>query len=544
MPCTLFEPPAMRPTDVKLRPYQDEAINAIRQEFTVNKRKSTLLVMATGLGKTLVFGQIARLCAERGGRTLVLAHRGELIDQAVETLTRLGLDPGVEKADSRARATFEPDVVVATVQTMQRKRLESWDPDWFRLVVYDEAHHGTAQTYQNIYRYFNALHLGVTATPDRADGEMLGDVFESLAFEYTLWDAMTAPAPGPYLCRLRFVQCDVGIDLRDIRTTAGDLNAADLEEAIRPHVEALANAIRQEIGDRKTLVFTPDVGSAQAMATALDAIGVRSKWVAGDSADRKPIIEEFKHGDFQCLSNCNLLLEGFDDPGIAAIALCRPTKSRPLYAQIVGRGTRLYPGKDNCLLIDFNWLTTKHQLVKPAELFDSSMTDAETLAIAGELLKGPGAEDGAEGAEDGEDLLDVIERAEAEKRRRTVLRIQAREREMRYRKVSYDPLSVMETLGIPVREEADRFRGTITDKQKQFLVACGITNVDGLSKYTASRMIGPLKQRRADGLATHKQVTTLISKGIEAAEARALTFEEASATLDRLLGGRRRTIGA
>jgi hypothetical protein len=202
----------------------------------------------------------------------------------------------------------------------------------------------------------------------------------------------------------------------------------------------------------------------------------------------------------------------------------------------------LYPGKDNCLLIDFNWLTTKHQLVKPADLFDTTETDAETLAIADELLKGPGAE--RDVAEGGEDLLDVIERAEGEKRRRTVLRIQAREREMRYRKVSYDPLSVMETLGIPVREEADRFRGTITEKQKQFLVACGIANVDGLSKYTASRMIGPLKQRRADGLATHKQVTTLISKGIEAAEARALTFEEASATLDRLLGGRRRTVGA
>lgn len=527
MTLSMLEAPPLRPTDIQPRPYQLEAISAIRDEFRKG-HKSTLLVLPTGTGKTVVFGTIARRMAERDRRTLVLAHRGELIDQAVETLTRLGLDPGVEKAESYARALFEPAVVVATVQTMQGDRLLSWPRDYFRLVVVDEAHHAVSESYRRVIEHFGtALHLGVTATADRADGGALGEVYESTAFEYSLWDAMSAAPPGPYLSRLRFVQCDVGIDLRQIRTTAGDLNAGDLEEAIRPHIDTLANAIRQEIGPRKTVVFTPDVGSAQAMSSALNAIGVRARWVAGDSPDRRQIIEEFRHGEFQAICNCALLTEGFDCPDIEAIALCRPTKSRALYAQMAGRGTRLAPGKENCLLIDFAWLTSRHKLVQPVELF-ANRTDEETLKIAAKYL------DRARGL----DIKEVVERAkeEQELKHRVELHVQAQERQLRYRRVSFDPLAGMQALGIPIRKEADNLQGTITPRQRELLERRGFTGLDSMSKSRARAIIVHTNDRFKKGLATFKQVTLLIRLGVAPDKARSMTKEEASETITRFLG--------
>jgi superfamily II DNA or RNA helicase len=525
---SLLDTPPLRPTDVRLRDYQIAAIDAVRDEFWKNRKRSTLIVCATGVGKSVILGMIARKVAEKGGRTLVLAHRGELIDQLTETLTRLGLDVGIEKAESYARSMFEPHAVVATVQTMQRDRLASWPEDYFKLVVTDEAHHSTASTYQNIYKHFDAIHLGVTATPDRADEDCLGQVYESVAYEYSMWDAMTAPPPGPYLSRLRFVQCDVGIDLRDIRTTGGDLNAADLEEAIRPHVETLANAIKQEVGSRKTLIFTPDVGSSMAMASALDSIGLAAKWVAGDSKDRKEVIDGFRRGDFQVLSNCAIATEGFDVPDISAVVLCRPTKSRALYSQMVGRSTRLAPGKDHALIVDFNWLTEKHDLVKPVELFDTTHTDTETLEIATEMLE----------EEKGLDLKDVIERAEEEKRKRTTLRVRAREREVRYRKVSYDPLAAMETLGLPIRKEATSLQGTITPRQREVLERFGLTGMESCSKRRATALIETLAERSKLGLSSHKQIAHLVKNGVPPEEARAMTKAQASEFLGNLWGDR------
>jgi superfamily II DNA or RNA helicase len=524
----MFPTTTLRPTEVSLRDYQIEAINAIRHSLYKDEHDSTLLILPTGTGKTVTFGMIARRVAERGGRTLILAHRGELIEQAVEHLVMLGMDVGVEKADSYARTISDPHAVVATVQTMQGKRLATWPKDYFRLIVTDEAHHAPAATYGNIYSHFDAKHLGVTATADRADDENLGQVFQSVAFQYSLWDAMTATNPGPYLSRVKFVQCDVGIDLRDIRTTAGDLNAADLEAAITPHIETLANAIRQEIGSRKLLVFTPDVGSAMAMASALHAIGIDSQYVSGDDPERKDKVAQFKQGAFQALCNCALLTEGFDAPDIGAVALCRPTKSRALYAQMVGRGTRLAPGKTDCLLIDFNWLTAKHQLVKPAELFDTGTIDTETLEIADELLKGS----------KGLDLRDVVEQAEAEKERRTVLRIKAREKEVRYRKVSYDPITAMESLGLPLRREADRFAGTATPKQIETLGKFGLTGLDSCSKRSAGALLDAMFARRDAGLATIKQVSHMIRNGVDPSMAREMKFADASSALDRIFSGK------
>lgn len=529
----LFGKPEMGPDTLTARSYQLEAVQAARQAF-INRDKSTLVILPTGTGKTVLFSKISRMTVEKGGRSLIIAHRGELIDQAANTLERVGIVAGIEKAESHARATCDPDVVVGTVQTFQGKRLESWDPDYFSLIIVDEAHHYTAESYQNIVKHFaKAKVLGVTATPDRADKTKLKSVFDSVAYEMTIWEAMTAPYPGPYLCRLKFVQCDVGIDLRDIRTTGGDLNQAELEEAIRPHIDTLANSIRQESGSRSTLVFTPDVGSATAMATALQSLGVSADWISGDSSDRALKLQRYKEGDVQVLCNCALLTEGFDAPRTAAIALCRPTKSRSLHAQMVGRGTRLSPEKENCLLIDFNFLTEKHDLVRPADLFDDSGFDPDVLDMADKAMrKKPGL-----------DLLEAVERARTSKEEQDkeaaqrIIQIQARERTVKYRKISYDPLSMAGAMGMKFRAPTEAKFEPPSPAQIELAKKMGIPNPEAMTKRLLSRTIDFGSKRRSMGLASFKQFKVLVANGYDTKTAREMPSKDASEIIGRILGG-------
>ena len=307
MGTSILRKPELAPRQVKLRPYQDESIAAVRNEFARGIR-STLLVLPTGLGKTITFGEIARRTIERKNRVLVLAHRLELVDQAATKLDMLGVTAETEMADRFARANYDdPDCVVATVQTLQGKRLLSWPPDYFNLVITDEAHHAPASSYQTIYKHFRfARHLGVTATADRADKVGLGSTFESIAYEVSLFDAMTSPSPGPYLCRLKFCQRDIAIDLRSLRTKNGDYTDADLERILGPKIEIIANAIAENIGSRKTIVFTPGIKSAEGLASALrsEKIGLNAESISGDDPDRKTKIDQLHAGKIQVLVNC------------------------------------------------------------------------------------------------------------------------------------------------------------------------------------------------------------------------------------------------
>lgn len=510
---------------VELRDYQTEAKDAIFGEFARGIR-STLLVLPTGLGKTVVFGAAARDVIEDGGKVLVLAHRGELLDQAADSLAALGVEPSIEKAERSARGTLfgDPACVVASVQTMQRKRLESWPRKHFKLIVTDEAHHAPADSYGHIYRHLDAdWHLGVTATADRLDGENLGQVYQTLAYEYSLRRAIEEG----WLARLTFVRCETTVDLKNIRTTGGDLNLGDLEEAIRPHVEELANATRKEIGDRRAIVFVPDVGSADAFASALTSLGLKAEAVSGDSLDRGAIIDRFRTGGIRILVNCQLLTEGFDAPFVSAIVLARPTKSRSLFSQMIGRGTRLSHGKKDCLVVDFAWLTCKHNPVSPVELFDTTKMDKEVQDLAKALVESGEAPD----------LMDAIERAEATHVERQKIRIRAREREARYRRVAYDPFAAMDTLGMVNRTEAESsLRVKATEKQVRALEMFGVTDARTMSRRRASRMLDALFARKEQGLATLKQISWLISKGIDPDEARAMAKSDASTKLDELFG--------
>lgn len=528
----LLSTPALGPCRIDLWPYQAEAIEAVREEF-VKGVKRTLLVLFTGGGKTIVTAMITRRALEKGGRVLFLAHTKELIGQTVNKFDRLGVEVGVEMAEQKARSLFEPAAVAASVASLHPKRLSTWPRDYFNLIICDEAHHSINDSYTRIFKYFGkARVLGVTATADRADEEDLGQVYESVAFEMNLWAGMTAEHPGPYLSRLRFVQCDVDIDLRDLRATNGDFTDADLEARIGPMVEVLANAVKQEIGGRKTLVFTPQIKSAQAMATALHSLGLKADWVSGVDPDRADKIQQFHDGHIQVLCNCAVLTEGFDCPDVSAIVLCRPTKSRPLFSQIVGRGTRRAEGKSDCIVVDFNYLTTKHKLVKPVELCDSNLMDQEVLDLAQMMLE----------KDKGLDLVDAIERAEKQHQEQQVLRVKARERNIKYRRVSYDPLSVCDAIGVPWR--GSRAKDAVIDRATPAQVALmnklGIDDSANLSRTRAKTVLDYAMSRAKSGLASVKQVSHLIARGVPAEQARAMTKAEASNYMTDVLGWQKR----
>lgn len=523
----LLPTPPIGTNTLSPRIYQTEAIDAAREKL--RDHRSTLIVLPTGTGKTCVFAMAARMCAEKGRRTLILAHREELINQAASVLERVGLAPGIERADSYARSMFDPHAVVATVQTLRGKRLESWPRDYFRLIVVDEAHHSTAQSYRNILDYFGrAKVVGVTATPDRADEDEIADVYESTAYEMSIFEAMTAPAPGPYLAPLKFVRCDTPIDLRGLKSSSEDYNEADIAERITPLIEVLANAIKARVGGRQTLVFTPDCASASAMATALQSIDCKADYVWGDSPDRVEKIERYKSGHTRILVNCMIFTEGFDAPYTSAVVLCRPTKSRSLYSQMVGRGTRLAPGKDDCIVVDFSWLTEDLKLVRPADLIISRAKDDESDAA--EVL------DMLTDADEEVDLIEAAKKAKEEGTRRRALKIEAKAREDKLKWTQLDPLSgAFGMLDVPV---VGSIYDATHDRPSRGLVEAlckfKVPSPERLSKRNAKALMGRLCERADAGLSSLAQIKVLVKNGVPIEQAREMSKSEASGRIDEI----------
>lgn len=322
-------------TSISLRPYQEQAVEGVLREL--GQHRATLLVAATGTGKTTIFSEIARLWLEQGrGRVLILAHREELITQAARRVaTQTGLKVGIEMAEQRIDPLFPPDVVVGTVQTLSKERRRSTlAPDFFGLVIVDEAHHAVADTYGSVIDYFaGAKVLGVTATPDRGDGAAMRQVFESVAYVYEIRDAIEQG----YLCQIRQKAVRIeGLDLSSVRTVAGDLNEGDLEGVMLDdeNIQAVASATLEEAGGRPTMLFGVTVAHAHALAAALNRYQPGCARALDGKSDRdlrRDTLAAFSRGEFQVLSNCALFTEGFDEPSIACVAVARPTKSRAFY---------------------------------------------------------------------------------------------------------------------------------------------------------------------------------------------------------------------
>jgi superfamily II DNA or RNA helicase len=500
----------------QLRPYQVEAIASIEQEWEQGKR-STLLVLGTGLGKTTCFSEIARRERDRGGRTLVLAHRIELVSQAAARLESVGVSTQLESGASRASWMQWPipSAVVATVQTLRGRRLKQWPRSHFTVIVIDEAHRSPANAYGDILAHFNNAHvLGVTATPDRADGVALGGVFESIAYDYGL----VAGIDGGYLCDLRALEIPLdAINIDDVKVTkqehGRDLNAAELAEKVNaesPMLSIASAIVEHTLAERrKTLVFMPSVETSHILAAKLAAhVGahrVRSLDGTTDKVIRARVLEEFQRGDVDYLVNCALFTEGFDAPIVSCVAIVRPTKSRSLYAQMVGRGTRLFPGKSDCLVLNFAPINTRHDLASVVDIFDGKEMDKLTRADVNKALK--------EGASVREAQDKAKERSEARERRLAAERAKSNI----IAKVSYTAtphaLWTEQALGHKPAHYAAGIPLALP-RQLETLRSFRIEPVPGETVASASAKIKAITARKRKGLCSIKQGAVLVRAGL------------------------------
>ena len=313
---------------MELRPYQKESVEAVFNQWN-SGIKRTLLVLPTGCGKTIVFSKIAEQCVRMGHRVLILAHRGELLEQASDKLYKAtGLKTALEKAESSCLSSYYR-VVVGSIQSLQREsRLHKFSKDYFDTIIVDEAHHVLSDGYQTVLKYFEQANvLGVTATADRGDMRNLGEYFETLAYEYTLQKAIKSG----YLSPIKAVTIPLQIDLSSVGIQTGDFKSGDLGTALDPYLEQIANEMVNYCSNRKTVVFTPLIETSKKFTRILNEHGFKAVEVNGESKDRSEILKDFESGKYNVLLNSMLLVEGFDCPSIDCVIVLRPTKVRGLY---------------------------------------------------------------------------------------------------------------------------------------------------------------------------------------------------------------------
>ena len=504
------------------RPYQKEAVSAIEGEWAKGVQK-TLLVLPTGCGKTVVFCRVAEDQVRQGGRGLILAHRGELLDQAADKLRKFtGLGCAVEKAEEHSRQSWYR-MTVGSVQTLMREsRLSEFPRDWFDFIIIDEAHHCLADSYQRILEHFaDAKVLGVTATPDRGDMRNLGSVFESLAYEYTLPKAIREG----YLCPIKAQTIPLRLDLTGVGVQSGDFKAGDLGTALDPYLQQIADEMAQVCRDRKTVVFLPLVKTSQKFRDILNAKGFRAAEVNGNSEDRAEILRDFEAGQYNVLCNSMLLTEGWDCPSVDCIVVLRPTKIRSLYAQMVGRGTRLHPGKEHLLLLDFLWHTERHELCHPASLICEQEEVAKKMT---ENIEAAGCPVDIEEAEAKAQSDVVAQREEA--LAKTLAEMRTRKRKL------VDPLQFEMSI------QAEDLSGYVpsfgwemgppSEKQRQSLEKMGIFPDEIENAGKAKLLLDRLALRREEGLTTPKQIRFLESKGFE--HVGTWDFDAARKLIDRI----------
>ena len=512
---------------MELRPYQQAAREAIEREWE-GGRARTLLVLPTGCGKTVVFCTVAKDVVDAGGRVLILAHRGELLQQAADKLrAATGLGCSVERAEETSAGSWYR-VTVGSVQTLMRpKRLARFAPDHFDAIVVDEAHHALSDSYQQVLGHFpGARVLGVTATADRGDKRDLGQYFESVAYEYTL---PTAIREG-YLCPIRAETVPVAIDLAGVKVSSGDFAAGDLGTALDPYLGRIADEMAAAgCMGRKTVAFLPLVATSKKFAAALAERGFDAMEVDGDSPDRAETLARFDAaGPGAVLCNSMLLTEGWDCPSVDCVVVLRPTKVRSLYSQMVGRGTRLSPGKTDLLLLDFLWMTDKHELCRPADLVCEDRTVARQMT---ENLAESGCPQDIEeaAAEAGEDVVTQREEALAkqleEQRRKKAKLVDPLQYEMSIQ--AEDLAGYVPAFGWEA--------GPPTEQQAAALEKLGILPDAVESAGKASLLLDRLHKRRDEGLTTPKQIRCLEKYGFQ--HVGRWSFEQAKHMIDRIAAG-------
>jgi len=504
-----------------LRPYQSEAVAGIRNALEANR--STLIVLPTGAGKTRVFSEVIH---EWPGRVLVLAHRDELLQQAKDRIAeRTGEAVGLEQA---AFFSGGQRVVVGSVQTMsQEHRLERWRPSDFGLLVVDEAHHAPAKSYRKVLDYFaEAKVLGVTATPDRADEKAMGAVFESVAYCYEIEDAIRDHYLVPITVRSVFIDA---INLTACRTVAGDLNQGDLDAAmaVEEALHGVVDATLRESGERKTLVFTTSVENSKRIAE------IFNRYRAGSARSidgktpldvRRGMLAAYRRHEYQYLVNCSIATEGFDCPEIGCVAMARPTKSRSLFAQMVGRGLRPAADKDDCLVLEFTGNSGKHRLASSVDILGGKYPEDEVEEAKRIVAKSAGmrADEALAAAHDAAEKRRVDEAA-----RRADIRAK-----VAYRTQEFNPFDVFHMAHDKHDEWDARFGGAVaSDSQLATMQKFGLDIPKGCTKQQAHRLIGTCITRINKGLASYKQIRALTKYNVDAVN---MTKAHASEVMDSI----------
>lgn len=506
----------------ELRPYQQQARDRIHAEWDAGHTR-TLLVLPTGTGKTIVFASVAADQVRAGDRVLILAHRGELLEQAADKLQRsTGLVSAVEKAESTCLDSWFR-VVVGSVQTLQRTaRLERFPQDYFGTIIIDEAHHAITDGYRRILDYFSgAKVLGITATPDRGDMRNLGEVFDSLAFEYKLTDAIKEG----YLCKIMAQTIPLQLDITSVTMSGGDYAVGDLGTALDPYLEQIAAEMARRCKSRKTVVFLPLIKTSQKFRDLLNTYGFRAAEVNGQSDDRRQVLADFDAGKYNVLCNSMLLTEGWDCPSVDCVVVLRPTKVRSLYSQMVGRGTRLSPGKTDLLLLDFLWMTDKHELCRPADLVCEDRAVARQMT---ETLAESGCPEDIEeaAAQAREDVVAQREEALAkqleEQRRKKAKLVDPLQYEMSIQ--AEDLAGYVPAFGWEA--------GPPSEQQTAALEKLGILPDAVESAGKAALLLDRLNKRRDEGLTTPKQIRCLEKYGFQ--HVGTWSFEAARHMIDRI----------
>jgi len=537
-----------------LRDYQQTAYQNTMTAFRDNQ--AALVVLATGLGKTVIASHIAKDFVG-SGRVMLLAHREELITQGKNTLHRVtGIEGEIEMADNWASQSTlfgGSHIVVSTIQTQiagrDGGRMTRFDPNDFSLLIVDEAHHATATSYRKVINHYKQNDdlriLGLTATPDRADEQALGQIFETVPFEFDISDGIANGWLVPVTQQAVYVE---GLDFSNIRTTAGDLNGKDLAAVLEfeENLHGMTTPILDLCGDRKTLIFTATVAQAERMAEILNRHKTDSaEYVCGTTPKeyRRQLFKRYAEGDFQYLVNVGVATEGFDEPGIECIVMAAPTKSRARFAQRLGRGTRPLTGAvdgiDNaedrkraiaesdkpCMyVLDFVGNAGRHKLIHPADILGGKYAD-EIVELANRNMEREGKP---------ADIATELQQAEREWERRLRDKREAEKRRQlkltsRYTTSSINPFDVLDI--VPCREPNWHKGRMPTEGQLGCLEKFGVPIPEDLSFLHASQLIERLINRSKERLCTFKQAKLLDRFGYDGST---LTFQKAGELITRI----------
>ena len=365
------------PTTCHLRPYQSEALTAVHDAYRAGKRR-VIVSLPTGTGKTVVFAHFPRVLKMKK-RLLVLAHREELLLQARDKFRSVDPELKAEIEQAATHAAADAKVVIASVPTLARggARLSRLQPDEFSIVVVDEAHHAVAPSYRRIFDHFGLFEpnvsrylIGFTATPRRGDKHGLGEVFEEVCYARDMREMIA----DRYLCPITGWRVYTDLSLDHVTVRHGDFIESQLARAVNIPLRngLLVQAYRDFAPGRRAIVFCVDVAHAKDVHRAFAEAGIRAAPVWGELSrdQRRSTLAAFSAGEIDVITNCNVLTEGFDEPRVDCVIMARPTKSKLLYAQMVGRGTRLHPGKRDLMVIDVADNSRTHQLPGLHSLFN------------------------------------------------------------------------------------------------------------------------------------------------------------------------------